>query len=339
VKRTLGLGIAVLALAGVTACGSSHASPGSPPARFTIPADKPPSPATWPVYPRFSQHSCWGRPFQKGDRPIVARAAPSYAPAPRAHPIPPAEIVRRFLARFGDRRYVHAIRLLAPPPAVGSNVHALYADGHPPSDALAARIVAPLANDRAEPAYASTAQKLTFAIARWEAGLVGGALRDDFCSAGGRPLIWWEGDATGVANDVFAVEQRFPTPSPAAFRRRVALVGRRFGFRVVTLRLLRPEQIAPLLVVETSRSRKSFAHEVPRIMSLLDPVSSSGQRTAQTFEGFLFAAEDAKGPFLDVESSSRGEGEGGEWAANQCLYPYPVIGMIDLPGKKQPKCS
>jgi hypothetical protein len=114
-------------------------------------------------------------------------------------------------------------------------------------------------------------------------------------------------------------EQRFPNPSPAAFRARVALIGRRYGFQVASLRLLHPFQTAPLLVVETTRDRKAFVHDVPAIMDLLDPRNG----TAATFEGFLFEAQDAKGAFVRVENVYRGEVMGGEWSWNRCVYPYP----------------
>jgi hypothetical protein len=251
------------------------------------------------------------------------QVAPSYAPARHAHPTPPREIVRRFLARFGDGRYIHSITFGTPPRPVGSNVHVLYAGGHPPADQLEIVIHAPLANSGNEKGRPTPEGSLRYGIASWESGLVFGALRDDFCSAGGAPLVWASGDANGIAGDVFALEQRFPNPSPAAFRRRLALVGERYGFRVVTLRLLHPEQLAPLLVVRTNRPRRAFAKDVETIMSLLDPTSSAARRTARTFEGFFFAAEDAKGPFLFTDGSVRGQGEGGEWAASEDLYPYP----------------
>jgi hypothetical protein len=257
----------------------------------------------------------------------VDRVAPSFAPAPRRHPTPPAEIARRFLARFGDRRYVRAITFSHAPAAVGPRVHVYYGGGHPPADALQTKIVAPAANG-SRSGHPSPTQSLTTNIAGWEAELVGGALRDDFCNAGGAPLVTWSGAGGGFAERGFALEQRFPNPSPAPFRKRVALVGRRYGFRIVSLRLLRPEQIAPLLVVRTSRGRKAFAHDVPAIMGLLNPTSRARGQTAMTFEGFLFAAEDAKGPFLETQYVDRGESEGGEWAANNCLYPFPVIGPV-----------
>jgi hypothetical protein len=129
----------------------------------------------------------------------------------------------------------------------------------------------------------------------------------------------------------FALEQHFPNPTAAAFRKRVALAGRRYGFRVISLRLLRPRQMAPLLIVGTSRHRRAFSHDVPLIMDLLNPYSRGPHRVAQTFEGFLFAAEDAQGPFLEVQNIARGIGQGGEWAAGRCLYPYPTLAANSCP--------
>ena len=331
-KRASSVAISAAVIAGLTGCAAQvHFAARSP--RLPIPADKPLSPAAWPKYPHFSQHSCWGRPIwpppRRPTRLPEMQVAPSYAPPRRAHPTPPREIVRRFLARFGDQWYIHSITLGKPPPAIGTNIHVLYAGGHPPADALEAFVHAPLANDRNEGPHPTPAQQLTYGIANYEAGLAAGALRDDFCTAGGAPLTWIGGDTSGSANNVFALEQRFPNPSPAAFRRRVTLVGKRFGFQIVSLLLLRPEQIAPLLIVNTSRNRQQFAGDVGQIMSLLNPTTSTAHRTAETFEGFFFAAEDTKGPFLFVDGSSRGQGEGGEWAANRCLYPSPPIGMLE----------
>jgi hypothetical protein len=274
--------------------------------------------------------------------PSVERNAPSYTPPRRAHPIPPREIARRFLAHFGDRRYLRSITFSPAPPAVGRRVHVLYAGGHPPADALQARISVPAANERTEPRHPGHRRNLTFGIADWESQLVGGALRDDFCAAGGAPLVSWSalpGGGEGLAESGMALEQRFPNPSRAEFRRRVALVARRYGFRVVSLRLLRPEQIAPLLLVRTSRKPRGFVKDVPTIMDLLNPRSTAGKQSAETFEAFFFAAEDGRGPFMWTQYVNRGEAEGGEWAANQCLYPYPVIGQLVRPGSKQRSCA
>ena len=66
-------------------------------------------------------------------------------------------------------------------------------------------------------------------------------------------------------------------------------------------------------------------------MDLLNPRSTAGKRSAETFEA-CFAVEDAHGPFSWTQYVGRGEGEGGEWAANRCLYPYPMIGGADRSG-------
>jgi hypothetical protein len=102
----------------------------------------------------------------------------------------------------------------------------------------------------------------------------------------------------------------------------VALIGRRYGFAVRQLRLLRPRQLAPLLVVRTGRDRKAFVRDVAAIMKLLDPTSNGPGKTALTFEGFFFEAEDAHGPFVRVDDHYRGETEGGQWSWNRCVYPY-----------------
>ena len=256
------------------------------------------------------------------------QVAPSYLPATHSHPIPPATIAGRLLSRLGDRRYVHSITFAPASPAVGHAVHVLYAGGHPPRDALRATIL-PLDTQWAKRRHPTPEQSLTSGIASWESGLVAGALRDDMCAAGGAPLVSWTSADGGLYSESSsALEQRFPNPSPTAFRKRVARVGRRYGFRVASLRLLRPEQIAPLLIVETRRPRKAFVHDLAAIMKILNPTNFDGHRSAQTFEGFLFAAEDAHGPFTETEGLSRGQSEGGEWSWNRCYYPYPTIGPV-----------
>lgn len=305
----LAIGLAVGA--GVTGCATTGGHVAAPIKGIPVSADKPPSPNTWPRYPHFSERSCAGRPVPRGNRPGEQQAAPSYAAAPRAHPTPPAEIVQRFLARFGDRRYIRSITF-------PENIN-----GRPLGAQLGAVVHGPRMSDANVSAPPNLAQILPHQIASWEATLAFGALHDDFCAAGGPTLSGLSGDGGGGwADEMDALGQRFPNPSPAAFRRRVSLVGKRFGFHVVSLRLLRPEQIAPLLIVKTSQPRSSFARNIPTILELLDPTSRAGHRTAVTFEGFFFAVEDARGPFVTTENVWRGNVEGGQWAASENLYPY-----------------
>lgn len=311
----------------VAGCGGSSAAT----QRVSIPAASPPSPVSWPAYPRFPSTSCWTRPFGSG----VTRFAPSSRPPERPSPISPTSVVQRLLARFGDRRFVERIALGPAPPITLMHLRGYYAGARPPANAIWAYIAAPAATARFG-AHPSPTQVGDEFIAAWEASLVAGALRDDFCAAGGRPLVGWTIGRGGitVSDRIDALEQRFPNPSASAFRKRVTLVGRRYGFRVVSLRLLRPRQLAPLLVVETNRDRKSFVADVPRIMGLLDPTATAGHETAITFEGFLLEVRDAHGPFVRVENVYRGEVEGGQWSWNPCVYPYAHGGSLGRPGAK-----
>jgi hypothetical protein len=198
-----------------------------------------------------------------------------------------------------------------------------YAGARPPRNALWAYIAAPTANANL-PANATAEQVGAQMVAEWEAELAEGALRDDFCAAGGRPLVGWSvsGTTRGVSDHGQALGQRFPNPAPGAFRRRLQTVGQRYGFHVVSLQLLRPRQLAPLLVVETNRDRKQFVRDVPTIMRLLDPIRSARQQTAITFEGFYLEARDSSGAFVRVDNAYRGEVMGGQWSWNRCVYPY-----------------
>jgi hypothetical protein len=238
-------------------------------------------------------------------------------------------VAKRILARLGDRRYVQSIVLAPAHPAVGSARHTLYAGGHPPANALRATIVAPDASaDLGN--HPTPEQIVTAGIAQYEGDVVGNALRDDLCDAGGAPLVNWASGngGGGFAESFRALDERFPNPSPAAFRKRVALVGKRYGFTVASLRLLRPRQIAPLLIVTTQRPRKAFVRDIPQIMELLNPHSFAGHRNALTFEGFFIAAEDAKGPFTFSSSTNRNDESSSGWAASRCLYPDGGMGPV-----------
>jgi len=312
--------VALLAAVVTTAAACAGQRASSLDTSVHVPADPPPASATWPPYPHFPAASCWGR--ELGGGPL--RSAPSAPVTPHARQVAPETIVQRLLARLGDRRYVLRVALGPPPPITLQHLRGYYAGVRPPPDSLWAYVAAPAAT-RQLPNHAGPRASGAQMIADWETQLVIGALRDDFCAAGGPPLVGWTvgRGGIGVSDRTQALEQRFPAPSPADFRRRVELVGRRYGFTVEEQRLLRPRQLAPLLVVHTSRDRKAFVADVPKILGLLDPVSTGSRApTAITFEGFFFAAADDNGPFVRVENVYRGETEGGQWSWNPCYYPY-----------------
>lgn len=317
--RCLGALLVAAAVLASVACGTQHAAQRDP--SVHVAPDLPPAAATWPPYPHFSDASCWTRPFG-GGTPL--RAAPSVpVAAPPSH-LAAAMIVARLLARFRDNRYVRSVALGPPPPITLQHLRGYFAGARPPADALWAYVSVPAANQVFTTEHPNPRDAEAQMVAEWEAGLVVGALRDDFCAAGGAPLVGWSTGKgmIGLSDRTQALEQRFPNPSTAAFRNRVQVIGRRYGFTVEELRLLRPRQLAPLLIVHTSRDRKAFVGDVAAIMKLLDPVNNHGRQAAVTFEGFFFEAIDDKGPFVRVENHYRGQTEGGQWSWNRCVYPY-----------------
>lgn len=293
--------LSALLVAVVTAgCAGGHRIPGADPS-VAVPPDLPPSPATWPAYPHFPRAACWSRGH-------LQRSAPSVAPSPIGTAVAPRVLVRRVLGRLGDRRYISRITLTPRPSSLPAGVPDTGL-GHPPADSLWAHI-----------AFTSAARgpRASMVASWWEANLVGAALRDELCAAGGPPLLGWSWPGSGTGWVTGALAQRFPNPAPAAFRRRVALVGRRYGFRIVSLRLLRPLQLAPLLVVRTDRNRKAFAADLLKILWLLDPRT----KNAATFEGLFFEARDRKGAFLAVADGLRGETWASRWFANPADAPF-----------------
>jgi hypothetical protein len=120
-------------------------------------------------------------------------------------------------------------------------------------------------------------------------------------------------------------QSTFPNLPRAVWFARVRSLEKRYRFSVVEVRMLRPVQDAPLLVVRTTRSPKAFARDVPAIQRSLDPKQRTGDdRTGWVYEGFYLEARDAHGrPFLAVFNYWRGTPKGGgQWASSPAYYPY-----------------
>lgn len=288
-------------------------------AEVAISPDPPPAPTSWPAYPNFPRHSCWARPTSSVS---IMQVAPSF-PVNKTRPASPRQIVRRLLARFGDRSLIRGIRIGKPPPH--RLIRHIFPGKRPPNDAVWAYIDAPLAAINAS-THPTPERVRTYELAHWEAELVGGALRDDFCRAGGPALAGWTLSGTaidgGVSDQTFALNQRFPNPSPSRFRARAALAGKRYGFKVKSIRFLRPLGLAPIVAVQTRRDRKAFIEDVPAIVDVLDPKSVERHRYGVTFEGISFEARDEKGAFVRAEQAYRGEIMGAQWSAERDAYPY-----------------
>lgn len=241
--------------------------------------------------------------------------APQYRPAPTG-PRDPNVILARILRSFGDRSIIRAASL-GPRPRK-TRIHKGYFPNRPPEDGLWLYVDAPAALQRPKPSPNEQ-------LAEWEVELFAGGLRDALCLAHSSPLLAWSTaggvGAAGFSDDYQPFGQRFPNPSPGAFRRRVDEVAKAYDMRVVSVRLLRPFQLAPEVVLE-AKDRKSAAPAAAKIDELLDPTRGA----AQTFEGFYLELRDAKGPFLRLAKTFRGQPMGSQWTWDPCHLPYQTLG-------------
>jgi hypothetical protein len=161
----------------------------------------------------------------------------------------------------------------------------------------------------------------------WEQTIVAGAFRDLLCAARA-PLLWsWTGLDGGprpMMDQTYPYLQRFPSPSERTFRERLAVAARRWDFRVLDARYLRPLQGAPMVVVQT-RNPARLARVAGRIESFLDPLwpGRKFQLGAWAYEGFYFEAEDANNvPAFAFANAFRGTGSGSQWARAEALFPF-----------------
>ena len=135
------------------------------------------------------------------DTPVRKRSVARGAERPATRqPSRAGVIVRTLLSRFGDRRFVHRIVLTSPPPITLQHLRGYYAGARPPADALWAYVGA-----------------TSTMLGQWEASRAAGALRDDFCAAGGRPLVGW---TTGRGRAVGMEPLRLPLRDPRRPHRR-----------------------------------------------------------------------------------------------------------------------
>jgi hypothetical protein len=117
---------------------------------------------------------------------------------------------------------------------------------------------------------------------------------------------------------------RFQNLDPALLKQRLSEAASRYDFDVVSVELLRPRQLAPKVIVSTTRY-VDLARATPQILRSIDPKAvTSDDRTGWKFEGFYFEARDEHDvPFLTVFNFMRGNGPGGgQWARSERLYPF-----------------
>lgn len=151
---------------------------------------------------------------------------------------------------------------------------------------------------------------------QWEQTIVAGAFRDRL-HATRAPQLWsWAGidgrhDATRAE---YPYGMHFASPPERVFRARLATAAKRWRFRVLDARYLRPLQGAPMIVVQTANPR--------RLSRVTDEVRQFLHWHA--YEGFYFEVEDAHNArAFAVASALRGTNQGSEWARSESLYPFP----------------
>jgi hypothetical protein len=119
-------------------------------------------------------------------------------------------------------------------------------------------------------------------------------------------------------------EARFPNPPSAELVRNVREYAQRYDFDIVSVRLLRPRQLAPRIIVRTKHYRE-LAQATPAILRRLDPRGAAADDSqGWKYEGFYFEARDEHGiPFMSAYNFWRGpSGGGGMWARSEPLFPF-----------------
>jgi hypothetical protein len=138
----------------------------------------------------------------------------------------------------------------------------------------------------------------------------------------GRARAEWEREITSRARE--HPRQTFASLPVAVLRARLAALGRRYGFEATSVELRRPRQLAPDVVVRTSRYVE-LARATRLILKQLDPKArTNDDRTGWRYEGFFFEADDEDGvPFLAAFNFWRGpHAGGGQWARSDRLFPF-----------------
>lgn len=115
---------------------------------------------------------------------------------------------------------------------------------------------------------------------------------------------------------------QFDNPSRSEFRHRLRELAHDHGFTVISARVLRPRQDAPMVVVRTTHYGE-LARSTASILQALNPKDPGGDGEGWHYEGFYWEARDERGvPFLVASTLTRGQVEGRQWARSEALFPF-----------------
>jgi hypothetical protein len=117
----------------------------------------------------------------------------------------------------------------------------------------------------------------------------------------------------------------FPSPSRAVLVNRLERARRLYGFQVVGVTMLRPLQLAPVIVIQSDR-KLALARAVPTIIQIFNPRHVTRRNpSGYAYEAYFLVAQDRHGvPYLATFNFMRAPRiGGGQWAASERLYPFP----------------
>jgi hypothetical protein len=140
--------------------------------------------------------------------------------------------------------------------------------------------------------------------------------------AGAQSLAMWKRELRRGVRE--RPELRFDNLTPSELRRRLARAAKDYGFEVVAVKLHRPRQLAPEVVIRTTHYL-DVAQSARVWWRAVDPKrKTKDDRTGWRFEGFYLRAEDERGtPFFILDNFWReSSGGGGMWARSERLYPF-----------------
>jgi hypothetical protein len=275
--------------------------------------------------------ACWARSTPGGGRALQLTTS-SFSPS--AHKRSPQALVDRVLSRLGDRRYIRSAGV-GPVPPVTRMHNGYFGRSRPPKSALWLYMSAPDAAQRPAAGRPPTASKVaTIAQARWETNLVAGAVRDELCLHGTRPLAGWtlaNQGISGVSDESYAFAQRFPNPSSSWLLNQLHQVGSRWGFSVVSVRYLHPLQEAPIVILRTDRP-PVFAGNNRVILNALH--IAPGVQPGWPYEGYYIEVQDRRRtPFLIWSTVLRGTDTGSFYCAPR-VPTCPKPDLLLRPRKK-----
>jgi hypothetical protein len=117
----------------------------------------------------------------------------------------------------------------------------------------------------------------------------------------------------------------FPSPSRAVLVKSLGRARRLYGFQLVSVTMLRPVQLAPVIVVRSDR-KLALARAVPTIIHIFNPRHVTRRNpSGYAYEAYFLVAQDRHGvPYLATFNFMRAPRiGGGQWAASEKLYPFP----------------